>query len=286
MERHEQIKQQCVQILNYYRVEADPEFTLDTNERIDVVGYFNNKKSPDIGIEIELSSNLQHDASKLARTESLKLKIIVTENYDTASLGSSIKSGDKTIYIVPPPDKDLAFESKIREYTGQNTRKWFNQLEKEIKERATMSGNDPLSNFSDEIRDQGLDLETAKDLIFRAALGGINVGRTDGVTRKGPELPKELLYLAARGIIFENRRGRNYESGKEVIYLLSSDGYELASRIIQERVNEKEESILEISERFGESAILISLIGTRGRFVKDEETFDGPINYNRIFNSF
>jgi len=54
MYRHDQIKQLCVQILNYYYILPDTGFTLDNNEKIDVVSYSKNEEYPDIGIEIEL----------------------------------------------------------------------------------------------------------------------------------------------------------------------------------------------------------------------------------------
>ncbi|MEM4090966.1 MAG: hypothetical protein QXQ46_09555, partial [Thermoplasmatales archaeon] len=126
MDRHEQIKQQCAQILDYYYIASDTEFFLDTKERIDVVGYFRNKNDPDIGIEVELSSGFQHDASKLSKIKSFQWRFIVTDLNDTLSLGPMIQVDGIPIEIVKPPDLDLAFETKIREITDQKSRPWFN----------------------------------------------------------------------------------------------------------------------------------------------------------------
>jgi hypothetical protein len=59
MGRHEDIKELCMRILNYYYVDADTEFPIYENQRIDVVGYHKNKESPDVGIEVEITSHLK-----------------------------------------------------------------------------------------------------------------------------------------------------------------------------------------------------------------------------------
>ncbi len=278
MERHEYLKSQCTRILEYYYANADTEFTLNDGERIDVVGYYNDRKSPDIGIEVELSSNLQHDAAKLARIQSIKLKIIVTELPDTLSLGKTMNIGNAQVHIVPPPDRDTDFESLIREYTGQTNKIWFNKFQNQgtvkMAEDAVPKKEDPLSSFIRELNDQRLDPEFAKDLIFRAAQGGIHLGsyvQKYGMTvRERPEIPKELHYLLARGVVFEDRRGKNYESGRSSIYLLSQEYHDLASKIIHERVDEKAGSLLKIAEKYSKSALLTSLIGVRGNFLDDD----------------
>lgn len=86
MNKHEEIKKQCAQILNYYGVIADEEYNLPNNQRIDVVGYFKNKKEPDIGIEVELTSDLAKDTSKLLGIQTLQLRIIVSDKSDALSL--------------------------------------------------------------------------------------------------------------------------------------------------------------------------------------------------------
>lgn len=62
MGRHEDIKAHCVDILNYYSILPDTEFTIPANQlRIDVVGYYINMSAPVIGIEVEKTSPFQHD---------------------------------------------------------------------------------------------------------------------------------------------------------------------------------------------------------------------------------
>ncbi|MEM3191431.1 MAG: hypothetical protein QW292_04920 [Candidatus Parvarchaeota archaeon] len=112
--------------MDYYYIDSDTKFSLTTKERIDVVGYFKNKKEPDIGIEVELSSDFQHDASKLSKIKSFQWRFIVTDLNDTLSLGPMIQVDGIPIEIVKPPDLDLAFETKIREITNEKNRPWFN----------------------------------------------------------------------------------------------------------------------------------------------------------------
>ena len=153
MDRHEEIKQQCVQILNYYYVLPDTEFPLDTKERVDVVGYFKNKIAPDVGIEVELSSDFQHDAAKLAKTPSFQWRLIVTDHPDTLSLRPAANVNGKSIEIVRPPDEEVAFEAKIREFTNQNKRTWFNEFKKRIDRESQTGAKDPLPDFIEEILD-------------------------------------------------------------------------------------------------------------------------------------
>lgn len=130
MKRHEEIKQQCAQILNYYYVLSRTELILNTNERIDVIGYFNNNvySGPDIGIEVERTNDLQHDTIKLPKTGSFQLRIIVSGNYDTSPLGPIIDISGKDVYVVKRPDRDITFELKIREFTKQNNKTWFTEF--------------------------------------------------------------------------------------------------------------------------------------------------------------
>ncbi len=272
MDRHEEIKQQCVQILNYYYVLPDTEFPLDTKERVDVVGYFKNKIAPDVGIEVELSSDFQHDAAKLAKTPSFQWRLIVTDDPDTLSLRPVTNVNGKSIEIVRPPDEEVAFEAKIREFTNQNKRTWFNEFKKRIDRETQTSTKDPLPDFIEEIRDQGLDVDVTKDIMFRTALGGIHLGfyaqGTLGTEyHRSTGVPRELLYLRARNLIFEDRPGRSYDTGRQSIYYLSRDGRDLAERLIDERIREKEEKLRQIIGKYGDSAFLISLIGQMGRFV-------------------
>lgn len=272
MDRHEQIKQQCVQIMNYYYILPDTEFQLNTKERVDVVGYYKNRKVPDIGIEVELSSGLQHDAAKLTKTTSFQWRLVVTEHPDTLLLGPTTHINGTTIEIVLPPDKDTAFETKIRELTGQNKKTWFNEFREQIDKETHASDKNPLPDFVEEIRDQGLDVVSAKDIVFRAALGGIHFGYYSqdslGTTYRGPaDIPREMLYLRARGLIFEDRPGRSYDTGRQSVYYLSRDGYDIAGRIIEERINDKENKLRQIVEKYGNNAVIISLLGEMGRFV-------------------
>ncbi len=276
MDRHERIKQFCVDILNYYGVFGDTEFQLPTNERIDVVGYKQHENEPVIGIEVELTSDLQHDASKLANMSNLQLRLVISEHPDTLSLGTELNIKGKTIYVFAPPDKDISFEKKLREFTNQEGKTWFNEFMREIK---VSVNKDPLEGLEKEIKDQGLDPETAKDVIFRCALGGIEVGHykntkisTEFV--KTSDLPREILYLAARHIITELRLGENYESGKDSVYSITQEGEDISLAVIRERIRNRKSSVDEIIGKFGHNAVFISLLGNMGTFTE----YDDPVD--------
>ncbi|MEM3872797.1 MAG: hypothetical protein QXE05_09580 [Nitrososphaeria archaeon] len=272
MDRHEQIKQQCAQILDYYYIASDTEFFLDTKERIDVVGYFRNKNDPDIGIEVELSSGFQHDASKLSKIKSFQWRFIVTDLNDTLSLGPMIQVDGIPIEIVKPPDLDLAFETKIREITDQKSRPWFNTF----MHPPTIPLTDPLLEFEREIEDQGLDFEAAKDVLFRAKLGGIHLGEYQlkkyTTEYNGLRPSREMLFLKAKGFIREDMKGRNLEEGKQLIYTLSEEAQEVTESIIAERINTKTKNLQQIVEIYGNSAVMISLLGYNGNFVDPSES--------------
>jgi hypothetical protein len=273
MERHEEIKRQCMQLLNYYNIIADSEFVLPTNERIDVVGYYKSKNTPDIGIEVELSSSFQHDAQKLAGTKSIEWCFIVTEINDTLSLGETVIANGKTIFVFQPHDLSINFETKLREITGQWKKPWFNEFTKIIMVKYKKSSN-ILQSFVEEVNEQGLNVYTAKDIIFRSGMGGIHYGnyrQNHGETEfnRINDVPiKELMYLSARNFVFENRVGRNYEAGKQSIYVLSENGKDLAKNVIDERIEDKKEGIKSISKEYGNNALVISLLGNLGKFVK------------------
>ena len=239
MGRHEDIKELCSRILNYYYVDADTEYPIYGDQRIDVVGYRTKKAYPDIGIEVELTSHFQHDASKLANTSSFQLRFIVTENSDTLSMGPITKINEKVIDIVQPPDIDMSFEKKVREFTNQNDRPWYNYKQPSM---SSESDRDILPDFIKDIQYQRLNVTAAEDVLFRAALGGIHMGvyKQGRINTEyhGGNPTKEILYLSAQGLILEDRPGRNYETGRQSVYYISDKGRSLASKIIEERVDQ------------------------------------------------
>lgn len=275
MGRHEDIKAHCVDILNYYSILADTEFTIPANQlRIDVVGHYKNMSAPDIGIEVEITSNFQHDASKLANLPHLKWRFIITEDEETLTMGEEQMVKGKIVWILSPPDKDVKFEEKIREITNTRTRNWFNANKRTVEIQENEHPEEIMHNFSKEIEAQELDIGIAKDVIFRAALGGIEVGyykdEASGTTfHRTSEIPKEIHYLSARHLILEERIGYSYESGKHSTYILSEEGKEIAARVISERIKSKENLISELMGKYGKNAVFIALLGTMGKLIDD-----------------
>ncbi|MEM3861669.1 MAG: hypothetical protein QW203_04210 [Thermoplasmatales archaeon] len=99
---------------------------------------------------------------------------------------------------------------------------------------------DSLLKFEREIEDQGLDFEVAKDILFRAKLGGIHLGEYQlkkyTTEYYGSKPSREMLFLKAKGFISEKRVGENYEKGKQLIYTLSEEAQEVTESIITERI--------------------------------------------------
>ncbi len=267
---HTAITDLCARIMNYYYIIAHKEYLLPNNQRIDLVGYSRNKKEPDIGIEVELTSDLSKDASKLlTRQPTANLRIIVSNKPDTISL-NRISNGDKIIEVVRPPDEDIAFEELIRKYMGLENRSWYNAKKWDVYTKE--ESEDILKKFERDIGEQGLDINTAKDVVFKCALGGIFAGeyqlrKYDMQFYSNIEIPKELLYLEARGIIFESRPGRNYYQGRASVYYTSENARALSLTIIKERVEKKSLNVKSIQGRYRSTKLMVSLLGQMGSFI-------------------
>lgn len=287
MDRHEEIKKLCTSILDYYYIVGDTEFTLPTGQRIDVVGYYRNKKSPDIGIEVEITSEFQKDAQKLANTPTFSWRFVVTEDSRTLSL-VPIEPNGKLIEIVDPPDKSSTFEQIIRNIVNESKKPWYDHFVRESV-LTLESKKDPLLEFSKEISSQGLNSEAAKDVIFKASLGGYHIGSYKWIERVGTEFSpisefpkKELLYLRARGFIVEDRIGENYVSGKQSVYYITDRAAQLAERVKGERVGKKLSDLQSVFSRYGDNSVIISLLGENGEF-KDRNLEKQPLeNYSPI----
>lgn len=269
---HEKAKLDCVRILEYYGVYADTEYTIPTRERIDVVGYDKDRRFPDIGIEVECSSTFQHDAQKLVKVQGLEWKFVLTDQSDTLSLGEVVNVDGKNVYVYPLHELDLKFEKKIREITGENNRPWYNNPSGRFDIR---DDSDPcgMGTFIKDLESQGLNVDIAKDIVFKAAMGGINVGYYRDTPKIGTEfhgkenLPKELHYLTARAVIFEARIGYSYADGKQSIYYVTRESQQLAKCTILEHIKNNREHLKDIVEKFGAPAVIVSLLGNMGKFV-------------------
>jgi hypothetical protein len=268
MGRHEDLKDLCCRILEYYGIACDTEFTLPNNERVDLVGYSQGNHYPDVGIEIELTSKFQKDIERLLNMNNLKLRIIVTTDSDTLKSTRSVSGID----IFLPPDVDTGFQDRIREYTGADAAKkpWFDTSKKLL--YTLEEAVDMLPNLQAEIREQGLSQEVAEDVIFRCALGGYYVGyysqgKQGTMFNRKVDVQKELLYLRARGLVFEDRPGKSYELGRASIYHLAGEYDKLATEIISKRIKKNRESIASLEGKYGRTLLLISLIGYEGEFI-------------------
>lgn len=282
---HEKAKNDCVRVLEYYGIFADTEYRLHTDERIDVVGYSKDRRSPSIGIEVECSSTFQHDSQKLVKVPSIEWRFVLTDDRDTLSLGEVINVNNLPIFVYPLHELDFRFEKKIREITNQNNKPWYNRVH-EYSSFVEDENSSILDRFMHDLQEQSLDIGTAKDIIFRAAMGGIHVGyyrdeKGIGTQFHGDEkLPREIHYLTAKNVIFEDRPGKNYTEGRQSIYYITKEGHELTKEIVRERVSYHISEIEATMEEFGQVPFLISLLGNinNGVFVwrTDVPPTNGP----------
>ncbi len=284
MDRHEEIKQLCAKILEYYYIPAETEYVLPNNQRIDIVGYYKDRmKDPDIGIEVEITSEFQKDAQKLTNPI-FNWRFIVTEDRRTLSLGD-IQLDGKSIEIVEPPDKSTVFEQIIRNIVKPDPdKKWYFDFIRDIGGIKVFTKEDLLRKFEEEINSQGLNVELAKDVIFRASLGGYHVGyykySKNSPTKFYPvsEYPmKELLYLKARGFIIEDISRGNYDSGKQSIYYITNLVDEkLVDKIQEERVRKKLTNLEMLQNKYSAYLFLSALIAEKGE-LKINDFSENPL---------
>jgi len=210
---------------------------------------------------------------------------MIYEHLDTIPLGSAINVNGVSIDILCHPDKDTSFEKKIREFTGQNNKIWFNEAIKPNEKRINAN---PFSDFAEEIHNQGLDVDLVKDVLFQAALCGLHIGYYkqglhETEYHEIKEMPKELLYLSAMGLVIEDLPGNNYNTGRQLIYYISNDAYDLSDWLIDEKINKGNKMLQQIIEKYGESVVLISLIGKMGKFI-DYKSLDDPLPLSYAYN--
>ncbi len=257
MEDYNIIKAQCINIMNYYYINADT----DENINNKIIGYYKDNKCPDIVVYISLDNKL-NSGINYSNSVNPKWIFIITNNPNNLN-GNNIKN--KTIFACKPPNISNEFEEKIMEITGQTSRKLYgnnNLIINDINDNC----QNILMNFENEIKSQCLDINIAKDIIFKAMLGGLNAGiyknnKIETQFIPNQQIPKELMYLKSRGIIFEDRIGANYDLGRTSIYFISHNGLQLADCIVNERVENKNYKLKDIITKYGENAVLISLLG-------------------------
>ncbi len=258
MEDYNIIKAQCINIMNYYYINADT----DENINNKIIGYYKNNKCPDIVVYIALDNNLNSGINYSNSVKNPQWIFIITNNPNNFNV-TNVKNS--TIFVCKPPSINNEFDEKIREITHQTSRKLYGNNNLIINDKNDDCKN-ILMNFENEIKSQCLDINIAKDIIFKAKLGGLKAGiyknnkiETQFISKQ--QIPKELMYLKSREIIFEKRIGANYDSGRFAIYFISTKGLQLADCIVDERLANENYKLKDIITKYGENAVLISLVG-------------------------
>jgi hypothetical protein len=261
--KHEEIKNLISNILGYYGLDAISEYSIN-GKRIDLVGKNPKNEEILIGIEIEITSDLKKDIDNL-NSLNPKYKIIISPDAD------QFKSNITQIKIFNiPSETNKEFENYIRkicenEKTGEIKLNYFFDVMKTYTEN--MKGKDLLSKFKNFVAENKLDYKKARDIIFRAYIGGnIEVGKVDNHYNK--DLPKEYRFLKALGFFDEEVA---YVSGLPIIAKLKNDDniIGIASEIANEIIKERRDDIESIFNKYNKSFVFCSLVGNNYDFSYD-----------------
>jgi hypothetical protein len=137
-----------------------------------------------------------------------------------------------------------------------------------------MKGKDLLSKFKNFVAENKLDYKKARDIIFRAYIGGnIEVGKVDNhlgnyLWSYNKDLPKEYRFLKALGFFDEEVA---YVSGLPIIAKLKNDDniIGIASEIANEIIKERRDDIESIFNKYNKSFVFCSLVGNNYDFSYD-----------------
>lgn len=267
---HEKMKEICGAVMEYYFVTSDTEYTLknlNTLERIDVVGYYENKKEPDIGIEVECTSEFQKDASKLLKVPSFKHRFIVSPNPQTLALQNHT---EVEIYNLPSEDS-VDFERRIREITKTAPdRDWFFPSRRNTIGLDSPDCGDKAVALERFIETMKLNLNTVKSLLYRAYSGeGITIGHMSNSKYAGTrtniddEIPKEIHILKSMGIFFEHTVRT---PGLPINLHLSQEAIQLASCYARKRIETETWRIQGIFNEYGPVFTYVALLGCQCNF--------------------
>ncbi len=230
--------------------------------------YVNDIKNPKnneilIGIEIKITSDLKKDIENLNSLKT-KYKIIISPHVDifrnTLKSISSFNIPSKTNKEFEDYIRYICKEENIEEI---NLRYYFDTVEISLEK---MEGTDLLSKFKKFITENRLDYKIARDIIYKAYIGGnIEVGKVENYLGNylwsyNKDLPKEYKFLKALGYFDEEVA---YVSGLPIIANLKNDNniIRIAFEIANEIIKEKREDIETIFNKYNKSFVFCSLYG-------------------------
>lgn len=159
---HENVKRTVCLILEWYGFTCEDEYNV-ANGRIDCVSYRNRTNEPFMGIEVHLQGELDTDLKKLLSASYLDNKVIITP--DRPLIDRMSKSMPEIFWCPPPKANDHTFENYFRTLSGAANRKeyWF-QARQTVE--IIQTGNGAVAKFEELLRENGLDVELAEEIIY------------------------------------------------------------------------------------------------------------------------
>lgn len=280
----ERIKRTISGILDYYGISYDtdyePVFGIDS---LDVVAYVESEETPDMAILVEMDPKVQKDFKKLIRTPNLKWIFIVAPKEYLAIIQGELKlkkiPQNKRFAILPVPSPDsLELEDRIRDITSRkDAQRYFVA----IKEKAIPDSveSEILTDFEKLIGNERLDIEKAKDVIYKAAVGRMSIlsGRSvfrspdEEIREREKDLSKEAIFLTAVGLLKEEEKkeGNLNTEAESTFYLSLSDSeraLKVAAEIVDERIGGRKREMKKIMNQYPHSFNFIVLTGSLGIF--------------------
>lgn len=262
---HSLIQDYIASLLKYYSFNVTKEYWLGHQGRIDIYAYHPILKKR-LGIEISLTSDISHDAEKLA-TGSLDLRFIITDNRPK---GDSIEAQGIKIPIIHYND----FESILRQLLDiPRLHPRFGTLESWLASQkipSTLTEANKESSVQRQasktlyslLEELGLDTyykRVEKLLLYTYLANELVSKRSRGLDYESTIDPTLLAIVERLRLVEEYAKGSGNQ--RKYFITLTRKGEVMARSILLEKMSENEEALNNILKRYGVKALLVT-IGT------------------------
>lgn len=276
------IKRMVANMLDFYGVaNIEESMEIRSPEMVDILASIGDQAEPDIGIKLLGRKPRPSEFFGVLNIQSLKYVIFLSPSALISDVKEKLPATasliEKDVFVLPmPADGNNELEDKIRELTGNSGRDEYFKAEGSEVNRFALESQE-LDKFSDQIASQGLSVETAKHLMYQAAVGGLNIefGKRirqlgNMITRRNENLSREAIFLEALGILRESEKSHpNSLSEEHTLYLtLNQDENttKLANQIIIEFIEARKNRILDVLYSYPNQFSFVALVGSIGIF--------------------
>ncbi len=192
-DRHREVQEIVVQMLDWYGFIGDLEVGIG-NGLLDCAAFKKGESTPFMGIEVHMKGNLDTDLKKLLSNKFLTHKVILTPDRSLISGMSQSTPGIK--WFLLPDKSETGFENYLREVSNTSRVKnyWFNV---KATVQNLMDTPESVKNFETLLKKNGLNIETAEEIIFRGAASGGEVYHAIGILKD----TNEYAFLTSIGIL-------------------------------------------------------------------------------------